>query len=334
MKILSLAFMLLGTFIGAGFVSGREIARYFSIFGVYSYWGIFIAIILLASLMLFFFALSHKVKGFGGFINDYFGKLGTVVSWLFSISLIIFSGTMMAGCGEVSTNIHINNSFIIFLTILLCFIVVMKSTRGLSFFNLILLPILMVFLIYVTFQNKIFVSNETFKISFIFDSIFYVFINIVTLGIFIIEIGAGYTKKESFWSVIICVSVILILMLLINNAIQFNNLQLSTMPILTLSKEKGYVINILMSLFVWIGLFSTLASNVYVLKNILPINISSNLKCFIVLILSVFFGFVKFDVFVNYIYLIIGFIGIFLVILLLTKKELMIDKSKINSFKI
>jgi hypothetical protein len=72
-----------------------------------------------------------------------------------------------------------------------------------------------------------------------------------------------------------------------------------------------------MTIFVWIGLFSTLASNVYVLKNILPINVSDNFKCFAVLILSVILGFVKFDIFVNYIYLLIGFIGVFLVFLTL-----------------
>ena len=323
MKILSLAFMLLGTFIGAGFVSGREIARYFSIYGIYSYFGIVISIISLALLMIFFFSLSHKVNGFSGFINVYFGKCNKVVSWLFSISLIIFSGTMMAGCGEISTNIHINNYAIILLTIILCFVVVMKSTRGLSLFNLILLPLLLVFLISVTFSKNIFVYDIHFQGAFLFDSIFYVFINIVTLGIFIIEIGNKYTKKECVLSVVISIFVIFGVILIVNNAIQLNGLQYNSMPILYLSKLKGTVVNIIMTIFVWIGLFSTLASNVYVLKSILPINVSDNLKCFIVLILSVVLGFVKFDIFVNYIYLIIGFIGILLVILTLNgKKEL------------
>lgn len=323
MKVLSLVFMLLGTFIGAGFVSGREISRYFSSHGIFSYIGIILASILLSILMIFFFKLSHKVNGFNGFINVYFGKCGKIIIWLFSISLVIFSGTMMAGCNEVSSSINISNLIVILLTIVLCFAVVMKSTKGLSLLNLILLPLLLVFLIYVCFSNNLAVTKISFQISTIIDSIFYVFINIVTLGIFILEIGRKYTKKEYIYSVIISTFIIFLIMLIVNNSIQINNLEDEVMPILTLAKLKGNLQYKIMIMFIWVGLFSTLASCVFVLKNILPINLSTNIKCFIILTISVFFSFVKFDMFVNYIYIIIGIIGVLLVFFTLrNEKEL------------
>ena len=54
MKIIFMTVLILGSFLGAGFVSGREIASYFSVFGKYSWIGVIIAILLIFGLLYLF----------------------------------------------------------------------------------------------------------------------------------------------------------------------------------------------------------------------------------------------------------------------------------------
>ena len=92
MRVFSLVFMILGSLLGAGFVSGKEIATYFSTYGRFSVLGIFLLTILIFLLLIFFLSISNKVSSFREFVFKYFGKQGDFLNFLFAFTMLIFIG--------------------------------------------------------------------------------------------------------------------------------------------------------------------------------------------------------------------------------------------------
>ena len=98
------------------------------------------------------------------------------------------------------------------------------------------------------------------------------------------------------------------------------------MPILTLATKKGFVTWVITAITIWIGLFTTIISCIFVLSNFVN-NYVKNYKLTLVmlLVLTLLFSTFGFDFIVGYIYWIIGFIGIFVVLrVLFAKKKLKI----------
>ncbi|MBE5757757.1 MAG: hypothetical protein E7345_02360 [Clostridiales bacterium] len=312
--------MLLGSIVGAGIASGREVAFYFSRFGVYSYLAIFLTVIILAFLMLFFFKLSNNSKGFSSFIDGTFYKGKKFIKGLFLISLIIFSSAMLSGTFEIGKMLNIGGGVVALVTVILC-VVSIKNIHVLSSVNFILFPFLIVFICIVCCTNNSILLTSNNMILSITSSIIYPFINIVSLGMFIIEIGYRYTKKEKIWAVIISSFIVFLLMIFINNSILSNGVVEDVMPLVSIAKLKGNCVYTLMIIFVWIGLFTTLASNIFVLKNSISLNVSESFKSVILLLMCLSLCCFGFEIFVNYVYCFIGVVG-FVFVLGVLKKEL------------
>ena len=142
MKILSAVCLILGCFLGAGFVSGREIACYFSMFGNISYLSCVVCGVLFFVLIMFFFSVSSTVKSAREFMSVYFQKYSWIIEWLFAICLVIFVGSMIAGTASLAGGLGYNQLFVVLVTILLTYLVVCKNIQGISKINLILVPVL------------------------------------------------------------------------------------------------------------------------------------------------------------------------------------------------
>ena len=326
MKVIFMIVMILGCFFGAGFVSGKEIASYFSVFGKYSFVGVIIAILLLFLLIYFFFGLLKKTDTFDKFINMYFGKSGGIINLLFAICLFILTSSMFAGSLVIAKTININTVLFAIFTAIACYFVVSGNIGLIEKISLVLVPIILIVILYVCgIPTKISTTLGDLPLS-IISSVNYVFLNIVTLGLFILETGNKYSKKQALIVSIVCSLIIGILLFVCNNAILRFNVEGSSMPILTLATKKGFVTWVITAITIWIGLFTTIISCVFVLSNFVN-NYVKNYKLTLVmlLVLTLLFSTFGFDFIVGYIYWIIGFIGIFVVLrVLFAKKKLKI----------
>lgn len=334
MKVISLVFMILGCFLGAGFVSGREIASYFSRFGDFSTIAILIAGGLFFLTLYWFLMLSSKANNFSAFIDIYFGKCGIIITSLFSLCLFILIGSMLAGTRSIANSLNVSSIFITIFTIIICFFSVIGNEKVLSKINLFLMPIILVVILIICGPNINIISLVVEQVFVpLVSASNYVFINIVTLGLFVLEIGSKYTNKQKLWASIISSVIIVFFMLIINNSIIINNLVYSSMPVLEMAKNKGNLLTILTAITIWGGIFTTITSCVFVLSNFIN-KIFKNYKLTVFLILSsaLFFSWVGFDFIVSYIYSIIGVIGIVFVIFI-AKKEREILLVKISRKK-
>ena len=306
--------MILGWFIGAGFVSGREIANYFSIFGKSSFISIYIAGILLFIFIYMFFRLSQKIQGFSNFVLKYFGKFGICINWLLVISLLILTSSMLAGSVVIAETIKINKFIFVIMTSFLCYIAVIGNIKALSKINLILVPIIIIVILTMCWgyaDTKI--QNGDIMLS-IISGTNYVFINIVSLGLFILEVGKNYSRKECLIASILSTLIICLLIFVCNNAIITNNLTNYPMPLLTLSLQKNLICWIVSIVTIWSGLFTTITSSVFVLGNYINKYIKNyNITVILILFVSFLIGNLKFAFIVNYIYFIIGILGFIII---------------------
>jgi len=328
MKVLSLVFMILGCFLGAGFVSGREIASYFSRFGNYSWLGIIFAGLIFFGCLFLFLQLSNKANNFTHFISIYFGKFGLIITILFSLCLFILISSMMAGTISISNALNINYIAMSIITMIICFVCVSGHGKMLSKINFLLMPIILIILLEVCGINFNIEGQDSSLFGAFISSSNYVLINIVSLGVFVIEIGSKYTVRQKLLSSIIVTLIIVFFMFVINNAILKNNLVYVSMPILELAKFQSKELSLITAIILWCGLFTTIISCVYVLSNFMNRIIGNyRLTVAIVLILSFLCGFIGFEFIVGYIYSVIGVIGlVFMVFIIKQEKETFIVK--------
>ncbi len=322
MRVFVLTSLILGCFFGAGFISGKEISAYFSIYGVYSYIAIILSCIVLFFLLQFFLNMSVRLKNFSQFVRYYFGKLGGVVDVLFAICLLILVGSMLAASGEVSVSLGLPRIVLVIITILLSIRVVVGNVKSLGRLNTILVPIMLVVVGVVTIGVSVVMGHVDHIFVGMVSGVEYAFMNIITLGIFMLEVGGEYTARQRFLSALISCVIICVVMLFMNNAILYYNLQDVAMPTLALAQKYGVVVSSVCSVAIWLGLFSTITSLLYMLANYFHRYISSYLISVLMpLSLGAIISVFGFGVIVSYIYSIIGIIGVFIVI-----NTLIIDK--------
>lgn len=321
MKVLYMVFMILGCFMGAGFVSGREIACYFSTFGKYSFLGVIIAIILMFLLIYFFFRLSCSCSSFDSFVCTYFSKSGKVINWLFAMCLFILSSSMFAGSLAIAETVNISKIIFALITAILAYLVVIGNIGLLKKINFILVPIIILTMFFVCVgQVNVSVNYGSFVLS-ILGSTNYVFMNIVTLGLFILETGRECSRKQALIVSAISSVIIGVLLFVCNNAIIVNNLLSVPMPMLALATKKGFWVWVVTAITIWIGLFTTVISTMFVLSNYVNKYVGNySLTLIMLLALTCIASTFGFAFLVAYVYWIIGIVGVILVFKVICEK--------------
>ena len=133
----------IGTVVGAGFASGQEICRFFSLYGGYSWWGIILAVLILGwgGVRLFYFGAVLKPTSYRDFLIFLLGpRLAPVMDALLFGFLVILIGVMFAGCGALFTQLHLGYWTGIILTGLCLILVLYKELAGLISSNVVIVP--------------------------------------------------------------------------------------------------------------------------------------------------------------------------------------------------
>lgn len=248
---------IVGTVIGSGFISGKEIAVFFSRFGNYSYLCIFFVF------LLFYFLIRFILNKSEDALNRLSKSKFSFYSNL--ILCLIFSSAMFAGISNTICNLNIFLSCFIFVLVLLMSFVVFKNGMGsLNKLNTIFIP-LMILIFVINLWTVIdfkFVSiqNNNLGISFVY-AILYVILNLSNGSVLICKLGQSLTQKQkarvAFYS-----ALVLFLILLSTNIILLQNQSslVHDMPLLSLFS--GFQ-KFLMTIVVFIGCITTLFSLVY-----------------------------------------------------------------------
>jgi uncharacterized membrane protein YkvI len=155
-----IAAVYVGTVVGAGFATGKEIVEFFSRFGFFG----FISILMSGYLLVIFgsklmrMAARINAKSYQEFNSYLFGKwAGRAINFFMLFMLLGVSAVMLAGAGAVfEEQLDLPKNLGVFLTIIFSFFVMMVGTRGIFAVNTFVVPIMITFsLLLMTFSVRI-----------------------------------------------------------------------------------------------------------------------------------------------------------------------------------
>lgn len=339
-QIIKIVSILIGTIIGAGFASGKEIYTFFKVFGNLGLFGLCLSTSMIGITIYIVLNIvkKYKVKNNDIFLeeisNNKVKKLHTITKSLLNntinIFLIVSFFIMIAGWSaffKQKYNIPIFISSCIMAILL--YITFLNNIDGIMKISSYILPILFLIIIYITIKNV--PLQEIIPIH-IFDNInqiFYVVLNsfiyssynsIMLIPILISISNKIKTKKEIRIITFITTIILLVLSVCIFQILNLskNNMAYIELPILKiLSNTK--IQEFLYSLVIIIAIYTTAVSAGYgfleSIKDKRKYKIISAVICFV----SIPISYIGFGKLINIMYPLFGTIGMYQIILIFKK---------------
>lgn len=310
MKNIGKIMTILGMFIGSGFASGKEIAVFFTRFGVYSY-------IFIPFALIFFFGGIFWILSYGKRAEERYNSSKALLFLSILVNLI-FTSSMMAGTVNSSNN---NKYFLmavlIVFVLFLCYRVIKKGMGYLSKLNTFLIPILIVILIICLIKNvgseRVIESNNPIYAGFF--AILYIIMNLSSSCLVIGKLGADLSKKERVWISFISSLILTGLLFGINYILLTNeNTLIMNFPLLEISENIVYY---LMKFVLFVGCLTSVLSIVYInSKSLNQFGIKGILNYSICVLLPLFISMLGFGNIVSYLYPLASILGGFILLFL------------------
>ncbi len=156
-RSVQVALVFIGTVVGAGFASGREVMQFFTRFG---HWGPYLIILstlffvwIGARVMLL--AADLKAKSYEDLNKYLFGQqAGRWVSHLMLIVLLGVNAVMLAGAGSLFSE-HLNLSYQtgLIVTMFACFMLLRKGMNAILTINTFVVPVMIGFTVFLVFET-------------------------------------------------------------------------------------------------------------------------------------------------------------------------------------
>lgn len=327
---LKIGILIIGTTIGAGFSSGREIWEFFSSYGIKSAGGILIFMILFIvnSILIIWISYKHKTNNYYDMLEILMGKRlakffdGMIFMYFISISVVMF-----AGSGATIEQLGYPYLLGVLILGLASWIIIKQGITGLININSLLIPLLIFILIYVTF--KFISTNHYISNDFIRDelkvwpsSITYSALSVISLMGVLSSAGDKIKSKIEIIIGGITAGVVLgIIALMINAALlRVEYAQQYEIPIFSLIPENKLMLLLIVSITIWFAIYTTVISNIYSL--VIRIQkgwtiISTEKLSFLIILCIAPFSLFGFSTLVNILYPLYGVISLYLMAIVL-----------------
>lgn len=153
-QIIQIAATYIGTIVGAGFATGREIVEFFTIYGSAGFLGILISgfLFIMLGTKVMLLAKKTQAETYEALNRSLFGaQLARGVNFILFIMLFGVTSVMLSGTGALFTEqLHLPFHLGIILTIALCFLVMQRGMQGILWTNSIIVPVMVLFSIIIS----------------------------------------------------------------------------------------------------------------------------------------------------------------------------------------
>lgn len=274
------AAVFIGTIVGAGLASGREITQFFTQFGYKSFIGILICglLYILVGSMIIKISLKNNLKSYNELITLVSpGFLGQVTDIITSFFLISGAAIILAASGALLHQYFGVTRWIgIILMTIVTLIVLLRDTKGLIEINTVIVPSLIIVLS-CTFVLFLLLSKDSFSVSYIksipynkgywlFSTILYAGFNILCCSGVLVPLSSEIkSAKVVIWGVIIGAISLTTLCIMINLMLMFNVPYIFKyeIPLLYIANRFGNLLQMMLLIIIWLEMFSTAVSDVY-----------------------------------------------------------------------
>lgn len=299
LKCLQICFIYIGSIIGAGFATGREIMLYFGGNGILS--GVIAGVLMgvLCGLFLWSAKSFRKLKSSKSLIWRGICVLIKVALWICTLASFV---CMVSGCEEIIFKTYGIANVGLWTGILVCFLGIceMSVTRKL---NTVIVPLIILLLIVLYAQ-----SEKSVDIQFSAKSVIgYCGMNIMMGGYIIAEQEVSFSAKQTiFISVVSGVVFALCIAMVYSVSIKYMD---DSMPIWEFSREHG--MSSLSGLIIYLAIFSTLIGcSKLICQENASVKIPNIFSVVFLIIFALFALKLDFSTVVGYCYPIIGYVGI------------------------
>lgn len=331
-----IAAVYVGTVVGAGFATGKEIVEFFSRFGFFG----FISILMSGYL---FIALGSKLMRMAALIdaksyqefNEYlFGKWPSRVINVFMLFMLLgVSAVMLSGAGAIfEEQLGLPKAVGVFLTIFLSFIVMLVGTKGLFAVNTFVVPVMITFSIILmvysvqlpNFINQLlFIPHSEDGWKSVIAPFSYVALNLglsqAVLVPIATEIKDDWTIK---WGGILGGSALTIILIASHfTLIMLPNLELYNIPMAIVMKNLAPFFYWIFVLVIYGEIFSSVIGNVFGLDRQLKqyLDIPTMVSVTLIFAVSYLISLVNYGTLLSFLYPLFGYICMIFFILLWMK---------------
>ncbi len=328
-KIFQVSTVFIGTIVGAGLASGKEITEFFTQYGLKSFLGIIVCGIfyIILGCMISRISIDYNLNSYSDVINiispNIIGKFTGIITTLFLISS---SSIILAGSGAV-----INQFFGIpkilgsLIMILIAIFFLLRGTDGLIEVNSFIVPGLIAVMVLITILYFMF-SKDTISFSNIsnfpaqktgiaLSTILYAGYNTLSASGVIVPLSSKVNKsKTMILGIIAGASGLTILCLVINLLLTVNQpyIYQYEIPLLFVANRFGSIIQAMLLVIIWLEMFSTEVSDVYSISKTLEqtLNIDFKIAIFPVLAFALLISQFGFGNLINKLYPMFGLLSL------------------------
>lgn len=274
---IKIASIYVGTVIGAGFASGREIIEFFGVYGLKGIVGIIVSGLLFSVLgsLLLIKIYNNRISDFNQLAALVFGRrLGFIIDTLIAFSLYTGFSVMVSGSGAIfMEELGISINIGVLIMVICCFLVFLFSLEGLSFINTVLVPLLILGIVFTSlylniregynFSNVAGV-NLTKKGNFLTSSILYFGSNsLIVLVVFSSLLPMIDSRRTAILAGAVGGAILCMLGLSILTAmlIYYNEVCYLEIPMIKICSYIGENYRKLYSVILWIAMYTTALAN-------------------------------------------------------------------------
>ena len=325
--------VIIGTLIGAGFASGKEIYLFFMQYGKLGQIGIILSSIFTG--LIIYFVLKkikeNKIENYAELlqnINPKNKKINKSINIIVNSFLLISFYIMIAGFSaymEQAYKIPIYFSSILF--VIICYIVFQKSLQGMMKINGYLVPFLLILILYLGIKNIPYLleSNMCIEIpikenGFLISSLLYASYNSIILIPVLVTMKKYITTKKEINLISIFSGILMILLsfsiygLLLKGQFFIEDLEL---PLIEITKEFGKIFQYIYGFVIIVSIFTSAISAGYsFLENVSKDKKSYRRNLIIVSIVGVLVSNIGFSKLVQILYPMFGILGLIQIILI------------------
>lgn len=284
--VFQVAAVFIGTIVGAGLASGKEITQFFTTYGYKSFAGIILCGIIYIAVSKMFIEISTKynLESYNELINLISpGVLGKLTDIFTSFFLLSGAAIILAGSGALLNQYFgISKLVGIALMALLAFVILMRDTDGLIEVNSIIVPSLIfviasIFVLYLVFSKDLMTLDHIKSIPYskknwFLSTILYAGFNLLSCSGVLVPLSKEIKhNKTLIWGVslgaisltILCLAINLLLMLNVPYIYKYE------IPLLYIAHRFGSFLQIMLLFIIWLEMFSTVVSDVYSVSKML-----------------------------------------------------------------
>jgi uncharacterized membrane protein YkvI len=331
-----IAAVYVGTVVGAGFATGREIVEFFSRFGFFG----FISILMSGYLLIFLgtklmrTAAIINAKSYQEFNEYLFGRyLGTAINVLMLFMLLGVCAVMLSGAGAVfEEQLGINKIIGISITIALSIFVMIVGIKGLFAVNVIVVPLMISFsfmLMILSMKSPNFLDHFLF-IPYIEDGwktviapFTYTAFNLGLSQAVLVPVAAEIKDDQTIkWGGILGgAALTLILISSHSTLVMLPNLETYQIPMAAIMKNLASGFYWIFVLIIYGEIFTSVIGNIFGLERQLKnyVSLPSIVIVFLIFMITYFISLINYSTLLAYLYPMFGYITLIFFILLWMK---------------